>query len=92
MTHAYIFKLEKLGKSYYVYRFIENKLKKILGSNKLEEVIITTSHILNYEDGAHNLLFWLKTFELDILRKQKLGTIGSYGREEMLKNIIVFED
>ena len=54
---------------------------------KLDEIISDHAHVLNewalYRvGGLHDILFLLKSFDLDIRRGYPLGTVFAYGRDE----------
>lgn len=54
----------------------------------IEEIITNHAHILNehqlYMDGGeHDILFLLKSFDLDIRMSYPLGTVFAYGRSEL---------
>ena len=58
---------------------------------KLNEIIIGEAHILNETDlynrgGLHDILFLLKSFDLDIRQGYPLGTVFGYGRLDTFKD------
>lgn len=58
--------------------------------SKLDEIITGHAHMLTesglYEAGGlHDVLFLLKSFDLDIRKEYDLGTVFGYGRAGMLK-------
>ena len=57
---------------------------------ELDTIITDHAHLLNEsvlykQGGLHNILFLLKSFDLDIKMGYPLGTVISYGREEAFK-------
>ena len=57
---------------------------------KLDQVISEHAHILNESNlylsgGLHDILFLLKTFDLDIRMDYPLGTVFGYGRSDVFK-------
>ena len=53
---------------------------------KLDEIITNHAHLLTGTDlynkgGLHDILFLLKSFDLDIRKRYPLGTVFSYGRQ-----------
>lgn len=66
-----------------------NELK--LKIPELDEIITNHAHILTEQDlysrgGLHDVLFLLKSFDLDMRMDYSLGTVFSYGRKENFKN------
>lgn len=58
--------------------------------DKLDEIITTQAHIVKQGDicdsgGEHDILFLLKSFDLDIQKRYPLGTVFGYGLKEELK-------
>ena len=67
-----------------LYKDLRNKIPK------LDEIITGHAHLLTgstlYSTGGlHDVLFLLKSFELDIRMGYPLGTVFGYGRDEELK-------
>lgn len=57
---------------------------------KLDEIVTDHAHVLtgatlHATGGTHDILFLLKSFDLDIRMGYPLGTIFSYGREDLFK-------
>jgi len=57
---------------------------------ELDNIITGHAHLLNEsvlykKGGLHDILFLLKSFDLDIRMRYPLGTVISYGREEAFK-------
>lgn len=58
---------------------------------RLEELVAGHANVLNQKDiydqgGLHDVLFLLKSFELDIRQGYPLGTVFAYGRAGMFKD------
>lgn len=67
-----------------LYKDLEKKIPK------LDDIITDHAHILTgstlYSSGGlHDILFLLKSFDLDIRMRYPLGTVFAYGRDEELK-------
>ena len=67
-----------------IYKDLKSKI------HDLDEIITATAHLLNEssiysEGGLHDILFLLKSFDLDIKMKYPLGTVFAYGKAEELK-------
>ncbi len=67
--------------------------KKIEG---LDECITNQAHLLNMLDlfnqgGTHDILFFLKSLDLDIRMSYPLGTVFSYGKSKELKDLRVIQ-
>lgn len=59
--------------------------------HKLDDIISSHAHLLNgstlyLEGGLHDILFLLKSFDLDIRMGYHLGTVFGYGRVEEFQN------
>lgn len=55
--------------------------------DKLDEIINDHAHLLNgtelfKQGGNHDILFLLKSFDLDIIKGLPLGTVFAYGKAE----------
>lgn len=73
-----------------LYWALYSKLKNQIP--KLDEIINEHAHIWNgmklYElGGLHDILFLLKSFDLDLRNGYKLGTVFAYGREDIIDTI-----
>ena len=58
---------------------------------KLDEAILIHIHILNQQaiynyGGLHDILFLLKSFDLDIRMNYQLGTVFGYDAKELFKD------
>lgn len=78
-----------------VYWALYKDLKKKIP--KLDEIITGHAHLLTgssiYSSGGlHDILFLLKSFDLDIRMEYPLGTVFSYGRDEEFKNYTYIRD
>jgi hypothetical protein len=83
MIHAYEMMLGDESLNQYVVIKLYNELSSKISD--LDEYIQIDSHVLIKE---HSLLFMLKSLDLDLRLKLKLGSIYSYGREELYDNCI----
>lgn len=77
-----------------LYWVLYSDLKKKIP--QLDEIITQQAHILNestlYSDGGlHDILFLLKSFDLDIRQGYPLGTVFSYGKEDEFKKYSYIE-
>lgn len=64
---------------------------------KLDEILTGHAHLLTETSiynwgGLHDILFMLKSFELDIRMRYPLGTVFAYGREKELKDYTYIND
>lgn len=91
MIHLHEFVINDLPLYYHdmvywsLYKDLRNKIPK------LDEIItghthLLTSSILYSSGGLHDVLFMLKSIDLDIRMKYPLGTVFAYGRDIELKN------
>jgi transcriptional regulator with XRE-family HTH domain len=88
MIHAYDEKLSRLimVREFLLLDIYEHLCKRI-GKKKLRECIYCEIHPDVMINHGHNLLFLLKSFDLDIRRGIKLGSVFAYGREERFGKI-----
>ena len=86
MIHGYEFILPSWYKDYLVL-YLHKKLLKKLGREKLNRIIRVNRMItFNIEKGKpHSLLLLLKSIQLDLIRRNDLGTIRGYELDEALK-------
>ena len=74
-----------------LYKDLRNKI------SKLDEIITKHAHVFNesdlYEEGGlHDILFLLKSFDLDIRMGYPLGTVFGYGRIDIFKKYIYVKE
>ncbi len=91
MTHLHEFVINQLPMYFHdmLYWALYQALKEQIP--KLEEIITGHAHLLTGTDlynqgGTHDILFLLKSFDLDIRMNYPLGTVFSYGRDKEFKN------
>ena len=81
MIHAYDSELAKYPTwRDFVLIYLYNKLSNKLGRKRIDSILTLESHPEFYVNIAHNLLFVLKSLDLDLLLNKKLGSVFSYGR------------
>lgn len=87
IIHLYEFALDQLSKFFHDILVISlyRKLKGMI--NDLDDRIVDHTHFINGErititGGEHDILFLLKSFDLDLKCGYKLGTVCGYGRDE----------
>lgn len=86
MIHAYDYELRKwLEWRDYVQLYLYEKLRGKIGKNNLWAFFNYESNRFYRVDSSHNLLFLLKSLDLDIRLKRELGTVFSYERTEWYK-------
>lgn len=66
----------------YLVLFLYERLSIQLGKGELDRIIRTNQHCIAV---THDLLFLLKSLDLDVARSLSLGTIIDYGREEFFE-------
>lgn len=91
MIHLHEFVINKLPMFYHdtLYWGLYIYLREIIP--ELDKIITDHAHILTEYDiysrgGVHDILFLLKSLELDVRRAYPLGTVFSYGRENDFKS------
>lgn len=92
MIHLHEFVINDLPMYYHdmlYWALYQNLRKKIDG---LDDVISDHAHIVTQsglysQGGLHDILFLLKSFDLDIRQGYPLGTVFGYGRIDDFKNI-----
>jgi len=85
MIHAYIYMLPEFYKQFLLFRLYSKLQSQI---PQLLELLTVDIHTLLQHDGknGHCMLFVLKSLDLDLKLKKPLGTVYSYGREEVFKD------
>jgi len=90
-VYEYIYKKYYFLKAYkeYLLLYLNKKQEKDnrIGTRVLEDFVNFDLHILTHQRDKHSLLFLLKSLDLDLRLKKALGTIYSYGRPEIFKDI-----
>ena len=96
MIHIYEYVIDSLPKYYHDVLFwaLYSSLSKKIGG--LDEGITEHAHLLNMMDitnkgGTHDILFFLKSLDLDMRMGYPFGTIFSYGKENELTYLKVIE-
>ena len=91
MIHLHEFVINDLPMYFHdmVYWALYQKLGKQIP--KLDEIINSHAHLLTgneiyFQGGTHDILFLLKSFDLDIRNGYSLGTIFGYGRVDDFKD------
>ncbi len=91
MIHLHEFVINQLPMFYHdmLYWALYQDLREQIP--KLDEIITGHAHLLTGTDlyhhgGTHDILFLLKSFDLDIRMNYPLGTVFSYGRDQELKD------
>jgi hypothetical protein len=85
MIHAYEFLLlEQKQYQDYVFLYLYEMLSKKFGKKKLLRIISVDVHRL-ITVGQHSIMFLFKSLDLDLRFKRPLGTVHSYGREELFR-------
>ncbi len=89
LIHVYEYALEMLPKYFHDILLLSlyNDLKIKNAVSDLDDRILAHTHILHGEritsqGGEHDVLFFLKSLDLDIQCGFKLGTVCGYGRDE----------
>lgn len=89
LIHVYEHALEMLPKFYHDILLISmyNDLKSKKGIEDIDNRILAHTHVFHGETvtrqgGDHDILFFLKSVDLDIRCGFKLGTVCGYGRDE----------
>lgn len=81
MVHAYDHELVRYQTwRDYLLIYLYNKISDKLGKKRMHSILTLESHPGFCENMAHNLLFVLKSLDLDLMLKKKLGTVFAYGR------------
>ena len=86
MTHYYVFKLEQLWSCYAEWLLLRLYNKLSTEISDLDSRVMAHIERLHYDaeqntHGAHGILFFLKSYELDIGCGYELGTVCGYERE-----------
>lgn len=97
MIHLHEFVINDLPMYFHdmVYWAIYQKLRKQIPG--LDEIISCHAHLLTGNDmytrgGTHDILFLLKSFDLDIRNGYPLGTVFGYGRDDDFKKYTYIAD
>ncbi|MDP3697452.1 MAG: hypothetical protein Q8R55_05540 [Candidatus Taylorbacteria bacterium] len=87
MIHAYDHELMKYPTwRDYVLIYLYNKISRKLGRKRMRSILTLESHPEFLVNQNHNLLFVLKSLDLDLILRRKLGSVFAYGREKYFKN------
>ncbi len=87
MIHAHEGTLELAGLNYQFAFYLRDMVTKRHGAARVSKLLSGTGHIDALRAPGHSLLFWLKSFDLDLRFNLKLGDVAGYGREELLVGI-----
>lgn len=97
MIHLHEFVINRLPMFYHDMLLWALYLDLKIKIPQLDEIITDHAHLLNETDlynrgGTHDVLFLLKSFELDIQMNYSLGTVFAYGRKKWFKEYTYFKD
>jgi hypothetical protein len=89
LIHVYEHALDMLPKFYHDILLLSlyNHMKQENGIEDIDDRILAHTHVMNgdritRQGGNHDILFFLKSLDLDLRCGFKLGTVCGYGRDE----------
>jgi len=92
MIHAYEDALSVVSNLYrdILFMCLHKQLRSKI--DNLDDLVLSHSHIFEAEDtyrrgGSHDILFFLKSLDLDLQLGYPLGTVCGYGRDEMMTQL-----